>query len=523
MRRTGHVVVVLAMIALFAAPSLAQNPPKPLPDARFGNVLFKTPDRAEWRREESGEKLTFAVPVPKGQFCHLEILPGERLEGDFPKAFDKAVAEHLKFLNTRIERDTGNQPSKALEGFDVLQRVIVGKEKKGYTYHWFLAGHPANRMDILVYETSSEALFNQHKQEAANFYYSVKLFNSLGPDAVNRLPEHLRGVKLPKEPPPKPQPARDMPMRDTAPARTSTPADDAADSDEPSGLGEALKSLGKSLPKAEPAAEPKMKPQDSTSLPPLTNTEPKPSDTDAKAQPPATATPVVVRPKDGAAPVNRPPDPKPDAIGPVKTGQTVEALVNGSWQSGSVTYAQELTYFVHIGDGAADRFYQLHELRPVGADKPFADTYHDKTPDPANGPIAIGDTVEANVWNWVPCRVARRVGDMYVVFPEDQNIRKLKPEAWVGPSEMRKVGSQQALSNEALPPQIKPLVAKDIRIGDRVEADMPGGYGWTEATVMAHDNDRFYVANAADSIMRGWVTLDKMRPVGGTNAFEAGK
>jgi hypothetical protein len=182
---------------------------KPRPDARFGNVLFKTPDPDKWQRIEKDKKLIFAAEAPSGGFCTITISPAHDLEGEFQKSFDAAVAGQLKnHAFTRIERDGGIQLAKATEGFDVLQRLMICQSKDGHSYHWFLAGHSGSQFDLLAFETSSENLFNDHKQEAADFLYSVKLYNSLGPAAVAALPESLRdksaaaeqSVKTPPQP-----------------------------------------------------------------------------------------------------------------------------------------------------------------------------------------------------------------------------------------------------------------------------------------------------------------------------------
>jgi hypothetical protein len=105
------------------------------------------------------------------------------------------------------------------------------------------------------------------------------------------------------------------------------------------------------------------------------------------------------------------------SVGPLKVGDAVEVTFGGNWQPGVVTAAEGLTYFVHWGPesdrGKFDRFNHLYQLRQPGSQQTLDQTYHEKTADPAGGPVAIGETVEYNaVTGWAPYRVARRVGEV---------------------------------------------------------------------------------------------------------------
>jgi hypothetical protein len=237
---------------------------------------------------------------------------------------------------------------------------------------------------------------------------------------------------------------------------------------------------------------------------------------------PAPAKAPVAPPGNVGAPA---PDAAPAKIGPLAVGDAVEIPFGGKWHPGTVTYAQGLTYFVHWGEvadnGKWDRFFHLYELRPVGSDKTLAETYKETTPDPAHGPIAIGATVIPDIERSTPCRVARRLGGRYVIFPEDPVVRTRAAEAWVYPSTLRPVGSKDAFAPTAAdvkPPQ--PTRLADVKIGDVIESYKRGGYGWFQCTVMAIDHGRYYVQAGPDSAIRAWVTPVHMRPVGGKERFE---
>jgi hypothetical protein len=153
---------------------------KPVPDARFGNVLYRTPDAATWTRTDAADRRVFAAKVPPPDFCTLTILAGGPLTGDFAAAFERAVNASLQEKQAgKIERDAGVQASQAAEGFPVLQRTVVALAPQFHTYHWFLAGNSGGRFDLIAFETSSEEMFTRYGGAAADFFYSVKLANSL--------------------------------------------------------------------------------------------------------------------------------------------------------------------------------------------------------------------------------------------------------------------------------------------------------------------------------------------------------
>lgn len=160
-------------------------PAKTKPDARFGNVLFKTPDAAQWTRHEEQGRVDFSTQLPPPDFCMLTIFPGSKLSGDFKQVFDEAVARELARRGTgKIQKDSGVQESKAAEGYPVLQRTLVCEGKDvTRTIHWFVAGHSRDRFDMLAFQTSGEEHYQRRGAEAVTFLTSVKLANSLPANA----------------------------------------------------------------------------------------------------------------------------------------------------------------------------------------------------------------------------------------------------------------------------------------------------------------------------------------------------
>ena len=412
----AHWLCLLLTFLLSATGRAADGPAaKPKPDARYGNVLYRTPDRAAWTLTGQPNRRVFAATVPAGEFCRLTVFGGDKLEGDFTMAFERAVTAVLRELDAgAIERDGRPQASKAMEGFDVLQRVIVARNGARTTCHWFLAGHPGDRFDLIAYQASSEALFQQHHPAAVEFFTSVKLANSL---AAPPLLAEARAAAVP---------------RPAVPPRTPSPR-----------------------------------------------------------------------------------------FGPLAVGDRVEVPWAGGWTPGTVLNIEGLTYFVHFGaesdGGKYDDFFTLNLLRPPDGPRTYAETFRGTLPDPEGGPLDLGAEVEYENGRWLRARVARRLGERYVLFGDKPGV---VTERWVSLDRIRLVGATAALAAARPAAQRQPARTADIRAGDLVEARPRRGF-WGALTVLAQNGASYFVKIGPDSglSLRGWVDLSHMRPVGAKEPF----
>jgi hypothetical protein len=408
--------VWLALLCALAFPAFAASAEaaaKPAPDARFANVLYRTPDPAVWKMSDQNGRRTFSAPLPPPDFCTLTIFPGHPLQGSFADAFDQAIRENLAELkSSEIVRDGGVQSSKAMEGFDVLQRLIVAEGPGFHTAHWFLAGNSGGRFDLIAFQASSEEMYQHYGPAAVEFFTSVKLANSLG----------------------------------EAPA----------------------------LPAAAPAA--------------------------------------AAKPRSTNAP----------QFGPVSVGDRVEIPWGGGWVPGVVRNVEGLMYFVHYlrdkDEETHDDFFAPNLVRPAGGEKTYAELFHGTMPDPEGGPIDLGATVEYYDGRWQPARVARRLGDRYVVFTDKAGY---VTERWVTADQLRAPGSTTPYLAAPPPPPRRPTAAAAIRVGDLVEAHPRHGF-WGPLTVVAQAGTAYFVKVGPDSglSMRGWVDLSHMRPVGAKDPFQ---
>jgi hypothetical protein len=403
----------LCLCAALTGLVFAAADPKPAPDARFGNVLYRTPPSPQWKIQSLPDRRVFSADVPAPDYCRITVFAGGPLAGDFRPAFEEAIQAALREARSdRIERDSGLQASQAAEGFDVLQRTLGTGGAGGTGFHWFLGAHSGDRFDLIAFQASSEALFQREGAAAANFFYSVKLANS--------------------------------------------------------------------LPTSAPVAEP-----------------------------------TAARPQTPAAPTSA-----RAALGPLKVGDAVEVPWAGGWVPGIVMNVQGLTYFVHFGaesdEGKNDDFFTLNLIRPPGGPRTYAEMFHEVQPSPGGGEPGLGAEVEFENGPWVPARIARRLGDRYVIFTDKPGY---VTERWLTPDKLRLKGSTRPLG-AAPAPQRRPTDAQDIHPGDLVDAHPRRGF-WGPLTVLAQNGASYFVKIGPDSglSMRGWVDLSHMRPVGAKDPF----
>lgn len=210
--------------------------------------------------------------------------------------------------------------------------------------------------------------------------------------------------------------------------------------------------------------------------------------------------------------------------GPLAVGDRVAIPWGGGWVPGTVLHVEGLTYFVHYAapekdDGRYDDFFTLELIRPPGGSRTYAETWRGTVPDPEGGPLALGTEVEFYDGRWKPARIARRLGERYVVFQD-------KPgdvtELWLTPDKIRLPGATAPLAPERPFVPRRPANASEVRIGDLVEAKPKRGF-WTPLTVIAQRDQNYFVKIGPNSglSMRGWVDLSKMRAVGAKDPFQA--
>ena len=211
-------------LAVFAFnPSAQAQPasPKPVPDSRFGNWLYKKPDAALWTAATNNGALVFAASEPPGDFCTLTLFAGAPADADFSQQFSAAVSADQQAKGTvQIEADSGPKASKAAEGFDVLNRSLRSVTSALHTYHMYVGGHGGDRFELAAFQTTSEQSWKQYGPQASQFLLSLKLANSLPADQVAKLlgqPTAADAPALPGFDTPAPTPAPPAPAPVSAP------------------------------------------------------------------------------------------------------------------------------------------------------------------------------------------------------------------------------------------------------------------------------------------------------------------
>jgi hypothetical protein len=68
-----------------------------------------------------------------------------------------------------------------MEGFPVLQWILVAQTNQFHTAHWFLAANSGGRFDLIAFQTSGEETYKLYGPDATAFFFSVKMANSLAP------------------------------------------------------------------------------------------------------------------------------------------------------------------------------------------------------------------------------------------------------------------------------------------------------------------------------------------------------
>ncbi|MDB6128307.1 MAG: hypothetical protein JWM35_2203 [Verrucomicrobia bacterium] len=192
-------VPCVAAVALMSGVVAHGAPEKPLPDARFGNWLYKTPDAA-WKRTESNGNLVFSIDAPPGDYCLITLFAGAKAESDFATQFNRAVtADQQEKGTVKIEADTGAKPAKAIQGYDVLTRSLRSETNALHTFHAYVAGHSGDRFDLMAFQTTSEESWKRYGAQAGQFILSLKLANSIPAAEVEKLVGHATPAG---EPPP---------------------------------------------------------------------------------------------------------------------------------------------------------------------------------------------------------------------------------------------------------------------------------------------------------------------------------
>lgn len=169
--------VVCMLISVFFVNSLTVSATAEDPSDSFGNAVFDSPQG--WRRVESDGTLFFIPPdLRGGSRVLIAVLPGEELRGDFRQWFEATIEQSLQ-NGERIVRAGELKSQRAAEGYDTLLKIVETRDREGYTYNrMYLAAHPGNRAEMVLYLASSTELFQKYSGVFERFITSLDYTNS---------------------------------------------------------------------------------------------------------------------------------------------------------------------------------------------------------------------------------------------------------------------------------------------------------------------------------------------------------
>lgn len=187
LRTIGVICVLISVFSINAIAVSTENP-----SDSFGNAVFDAP--RGWRRVESDGTLFF-IPsdLRGGGRVLIAVLPGEELRGDFRQWFEATIEQSLQ-NGERIVRAGELKAQRAAEGYDTLLKIVETRDQTGYSYNrLYLAAHPGNRAEMVLYLASSADLFQQYSGVFEKFVTSLDYANSRlarkAPEAPAKVPD----------------------------------------------------------------------------------------------------------------------------------------------------------------------------------------------------------------------------------------------------------------------------------------------------------------------------------------------
>jgi hypothetical protein len=144
-------------------------------------VLFNVPPG--WRRTDGNGGAVLAAPgLPDGQNVVIVIAPGQKLDGDFRAAFERLVASANRGMKYQLGPITA---TRADEGYDALYTTALATDQSGrQQYRFFLACHPRDRLELLMYAAPSKELYQRYEDDLRAFVKAMTFANVIGQPAT---------------------------------------------------------------------------------------------------------------------------------------------------------------------------------------------------------------------------------------------------------------------------------------------------------------------------------------------------
>lgn len=175
-RRTKHIcVAVLAALAVLLPPVMCRPQYARAAQSQYGNVIYSAP--AGWTRLDQTGAILFVAPASKSGAAVLGILRGRTFTGNFRAWFDAAIKVSLSAGERFVDR-TSDTATRGDKTYDVLYTLAVVQDKTGgRSYHFYLAAHPGNRVEMIVYFATSKDAFEANQGALTAFVASLHFAN----------------------------------------------------------------------------------------------------------------------------------------------------------------------------------------------------------------------------------------------------------------------------------------------------------------------------------------------------------
>lgn len=172
-RRLGRGLLLLVLVV---SSGLAEEAPRP--DARLGNVMWRSPDPAVWTTTLDDGWVVFRAMVPDGQSVVLRVAPGFESAGEFRGQFDRWVERDLKGTVVTARLEPVAQTSQS--GYPMLRQSVTGLGPGGATFRWYLGLNPGDRFEMVACAASSDALFQGWAPRVVELINTIRFVNLAG-------------------------------------------------------------------------------------------------------------------------------------------------------------------------------------------------------------------------------------------------------------------------------------------------------------------------------------------------------
>jgi hypothetical protein len=176
----GRAALLVGLFAILVAPGVSAGPAQASQDlqlvqGQYGNVIFTAPPG--WKPVSKPNAVLFIAPAAKEGTVILGILRGQVLTGSFRAWFAAALKSSLS-SGEHVVQQTAVNAGRGDNAYDVLYTLQVVQGSSGTpSYRFYLAAHPGNRVEMIVYFASSKTAFSKYQDVLTAFIAGLHFAN----------------------------------------------------------------------------------------------------------------------------------------------------------------------------------------------------------------------------------------------------------------------------------------------------------------------------------------------------------